>query len=69
MLRHRMTIRELREFAGLTQKEFADVLGMSVYTYAYKEKSNRFYFSEVYMICDKVGVDIYDINPIEFRKE
>lgn len=64
-----MTIKELREFAGLTQKEFADVLGMSVYTYAYKEKSNRFYFSEVYMICDKVGVDINDINPIEFRKE
>ena len=64
-----MTVRELRDLTGLTQKEFAEILEMSVYTYAFKEKRNQFYFSEVALICERVGVDISDISPVEIRKE
>lgn len=62
------TVREIREMSKLTQAEFAEVIGMSVNTYIFKERKNKFYFHEVYDICSKVGVDITSIDPYETTK-
>lgn len=62
------TIRDIREMSNLTQSEFAEVIGMSVNTYIFKERKNKFYFHEVYEICSKIGVDIKSVSPYENLK-
>ena len=63
------TIKDIRKEVGMTQKDFANHIGMSVNTYIFKEKRNQFYFSEVYHICELLGIDIRSIKPTETKLE
>ncbi len=64
----KFTIKEVREMAGLTQREFSEIAEMSVNTYIFKERKNKFYLSEVALICEKIGIGIEVINPVEIER-
>lgn len=55
----KLTIKQIRVGLGLTQKEMARELGLSLPTYRYKESGIRkFYIDEVIKICDLANVNI-----------
>ncbi len=64
----KFTIKEVREMSGLTQREFSEIAEMSVNTYIFKERKNKFYLSEVALICEKIGISIEVINPVEIER-
>lgn len=53
----KFTVKQAREYAGLTQKQMAEFLGMGRDTYAKKEAhSDKFTIAEGITIADKTGV-------------
>lgn len=60
----KMTIKQIRVGAGLTQEEMAEKLGITRQTYSDREKSGNFTFREVTRICDVTGtpIDIVEIT-------
>ena len=61
------TIKDIRKGLKLTQREFANKIGMSTNTFIFKEKKNQFYFSEIGKICDTFNIDVTVINYEELK--
>ena len=56
------TVEQARNFAGMSQKEMADIIGTSKNAYIRKEKGlARFYIDEAYKFSEAVGISISNI--------
>lgn len=56
------TVEQARNFAGLSQKDMAAVIGTSKNAYIRKEKGlARFYIDEAYKFSDATGINISNI--------
>ena len=57
------TVEQARNFAGLSQKDMAAIIGTSKNAYIRKEKGlARFYIDEAYKISNATGINISNIN-------
>ena len=59
----KLKVKAIRANLNMSQKEFADILGMSLSTYQKKEQGiSPWLFEEIVMIANKFNIDINQID-------
>lgn len=55
-------VKDIRRMLGISQKEMAKALDMSINTYTNKEKKNKFYFHEIHHLCELFQIDLRSVD-------